>query len=1529
MKKNVFLTLVLILITWIGLLGQKSNKTLNYQAVILDPKAIDIPGASIVGQPLSKGNVCLRFSLLNGQGGLDYEETQSVTTDEYGLVNVAIGAGAQAQANNSTSVYKSFDSIVWNSSVKSLKVSVSYDGCSSFKQVSSQALNYTPYALYSEAVDYKNVRDAPTKLSQFSNDAGYLIPKDLDPLKAEITFNTDQLATANKTIADNKKSSDAAFLIVNQSITSLDMKVAENTSSIGTINTKITDQQNQINDSRNQISAANAKLTDQQNQINDSRNQITATNNSLNSQIGGLESKINAESLIARAAELTLTNNLAAKSASIAANTNELALKANSDNPRLTGIVAVGTTNPSVSAVLDINSTSQGMLVPRMTTVHRNAIVNPATALLIYNTSNNTFEVYKSSCSCWVSLSDGGGSAATNLENNAPTVSTINYKGVYRAGGTANVVYTYSDSENDAEAATTILWEIANDNQGTAKTTYSTSATPTFGEANAGRYVRVKITPRASTGVLNGIDYYGSWTLIDAATVPYGTAVSISGNAEQGSLLTALYTFNGGSGTENTLGSTYTWQTATSNKGANTQTMSVPGGGAAFGKTIRPAINEVNKYVRFGVRAKDNASVTASSFVYSEWVGPINLASEAAPLATNVSYSPAPGTNVELKASYTYVDANNDPEATSLYQWYTANDATGASQAPISNATTMNFTPTSGQASKYIGFGITPKASTGTATGAEVVYYSSTPSVAAAGFTIVSVTQSSTNFYINRVMDATDYITVRINVTSQGAIAFSTPTVNGYSFSNGGVYTTGEQNVILYANGTQTAYNAAGDIFNITAVGSSTQNSSITISNTNIVTSLANNAPTVSNINYRGVFRINGTASVVYTYADAEKDLEGATTIHWEMADNTSGLAKTTYSTSATPTFTELDGGKWVRVKITPRAATGVLNGVDYYGGWTLVDVAAKPYATSVNVTGKTEQGSTLTGSYTFNGGTNGVTTFTENTSGSNYVWQTALNNIGVGINNMAVPDGGAAFGKTIRPTINDVNKYVRFGVQANDNVPNASTNYVYSDWVGPITFAAEAAPVVKNVSYSPAPGTNIMAKASYTFEDANYDPEGASTYQWYSATAASGANQTAITGATSKEFFITNDYAGKYIGVGITPKALTGNQTGTEVVYYAPTTSTPAADFTFVSATQNGNYFHINRVMAATDTITVRINVTKLGSIKFTTNTENGYSFSAYGVYNPGLQNVTLKAKGKQLAYSANGDNFTITGLGSTSITTPIVINNVKLGIQFTDFKNGIVDGVHNTTTQSEPTYYTLSSYTTGESFNSNITCRDKPISASACVGTSITVGSNTYSITTINGQCWMQQNLKELPNGAAINASNGTYGYFNAGLTTWGLSETIAGEGLIYYWNAAMLGSTIERTRGVCPAGWHIPSDCEWMYLEHGLGMGIAEQERSQASRGEANINMGTVSYKLRSSGEFITNASGFSGLLTGRREAGGGNFSLRGNQAFYWSSTNIDSGAGNGQVWARYYTYNSKGINRNYENKSLGSVVRCLKD
>jgi uncharacterized protein (TIGR02145 family) len=46
------------------------------------------------------------------------------------------------------------------------------------------------------------------------------------------------------------------------------------------------------------------------------------------------------------------------------------------------------------SAILDISSTSQGLLIPLMTTVKRDAIISPAISLLIFNTTTNCFEAY-------------------------------------------------------------------------------------------------------------------------------------------------------------------------------------------------------------------------------------------------------------------------------------------------------------------------------------------------------------------------------------------------------------------------------------------------------------------------------------------------------------------------------------------------------------------------------------------------------------------------------------------------------------------------------------------------------------------------------------------------------------------------------------------------------------------------------------------------------------------------------------------------------------------------------------------------------------------------------------------------------------------------------------------------------------------------------------------------------------------------------------------------------------------------------
>lgn len=65
--------------------------------------------------------------------------------------------------------------------------------------------------------------------------------------------------------------------------------------------------------------------------------------------------------------------------------------------------VGIGTTTPNSSAVLDITSTSKGLLVPRMTTAERTAITSPAKGLMVFDNNTSSFWYYDGST--WTSLS--------------------------------------------------------------------------------------------------------------------------------------------------------------------------------------------------------------------------------------------------------------------------------------------------------------------------------------------------------------------------------------------------------------------------------------------------------------------------------------------------------------------------------------------------------------------------------------------------------------------------------------------------------------------------------------------------------------------------------------------------------------------------------------------------------------------------------------------------------------------------------------------------------------------------------------------------------------------------------------------------------------------------------------------------------------------------------------------------------------------------------------------------------------------
>jgi hypothetical protein len=71
--------------------------------------------------------------------------------------------------------------------------------------------------------------------------------------------------------------------------------------------------------------------------------------------------------------------------------------------------VGIGTTTPNNSAVLDVQSTSKGMLIPRMTSAQRSSIASPATGLLVFDTNTESF--WFKSAGNWIELIDTSNNA--------------------------------------------------------------------------------------------------------------------------------------------------------------------------------------------------------------------------------------------------------------------------------------------------------------------------------------------------------------------------------------------------------------------------------------------------------------------------------------------------------------------------------------------------------------------------------------------------------------------------------------------------------------------------------------------------------------------------------------------------------------------------------------------------------------------------------------------------------------------------------------------------------------------------------------------------------------------------------------------------------------------------------------------------------------------------------------------------------------------------------------------------------------
>jgi len=202
-----------------------------------------------------------------------------------------------------------------------------------------------------------------------------------------------------------------------------------------------------------------------------------------------------------------------------------------------------------------------------------------------------------------------------------------------------------------------------------------------------------------------------------------------------------------------------------------------------------------------------------------------------------------------------------------------------------------------------------------------------------------------------------------------------------------------------------------------------------------------------------------------------------------------------------------------------------------------------------------------------------------------------------------------------------------------------------------------------------------------------------------------------------------------------------------------------------------------------------------------------------------------------------------------------------------------------------------------------------------------------NCYETVQIGDQWWMAENLKvthynngdPIPTGYSdsqwAGLSTGAYGVYNNDPAN---AETY---GNLYNWYA------VDDDRGICPEGFHVPSDEEWMELEMFLGMSwedahdIGFRGTDQGSQLAGNAGLW---YNGALENDPAFGSSGFSALPGGYRSHGGA-FLHKGINAYFWSSTEdyIDT------AWLRHLTYYSSDVGRPYYNKRNGFSVRCVRD
>jgi uncharacterized protein (TIGR02145 family) len=189
-------------------------------------------------------------------------------------------------------------------------------------------------------------------------------------------------------------------------------------------------------------------------------------------------------------------------------------------------------------------------------------------------------------------------------------------------------------------------------------------------------------------------------------------------------------------------------------------------------------------------------------------------------------------------------------------------------------------------------------------------------------------------------------------------------------------------------------------------------------------------------------------------------------------------------------------------------------------------------------------------------------------------------------------------------------------------------------------------------------------------------------------------------------------------------------------------------------------------------------------------------------------------------------------------------------------------------------------------------------------------------YKTVKIGTQVWMAENLKttKYRNGDIIGTTSPatlTMSDESTPKYQWAYSgneSNVAIHGRLYTWYA------VTDSRNVCPTGWHVPSEPEWMTLTANLG-GVSVAGGKLKETGTAH---------WQPTNQFATNETGFTALPGGYRDYNGKYYGI-GRSGDWWSSTEFDTS------YARFRNtfWDFANLYRSPFKKPSGLSVRCVKD